>query len=149
MTRNRMATNMAVRSCLLILLLLVMCPIHAAQSNGYGPEVKSFLDLMRHEEDELEYQIKHNEISRREYIRSKSRIAIHRETVLNLVKESGTDFVPELHVAAASELDQLIEDGTTLIRGIKPGEVIKEKWKYLGSVRRGEIFYTFERLTVK
>jgi len=140
---------MAIQCCLLILLHLIACPIFAGQSNGYGPEVKSFLDLMRHEEDELEYQIKHNEISRREYIRSKSRIAIQRETVLNLFKESGTDYVPELHVAAASELDQLIEDGTTLIRGIKPGNVIKEKWRYLGTVRRGETFYIFERLTVK
>jgi len=140
---------MAIQCCLLILLHLIACPIFARQSIGYGPEVKSFLDLMRHEEDELEYQIKHNEISRREYIRSKSRIAIQRETVLNLFKESGTDYVPELHVAAASELDQLIEDGTTLIRGIKPGNVIKEKWRYLGTVRRGETFYIFERLTVK
>ena len=135
--------------CLLILLQLIACPGYAAQSNLYGPEVKSFLDLMHHEEDELEFQIKHNEISRKEYVRSKSRIAIHRQTVLDLVKESGTDYVPELHVAAASELDQLIEDGTSLIKGIKPGDVIKVKWRYLGSVRRGETFYIFERLTVK
>lgn len=133
----------------MILLQLASCPIYAAQTNEYGPEVKSFLDLMRHEDDELEFQIRHNEISRREYIRSKSRIAIHRETMLKLVKESGTDYVPELHVAAASELDQLIEDGTILIRGIKTGDVIKEKWRYLGSVRRGEMFYILERLTVK
>lgn len=134
---------------LLILLQLITCQGYAAQSNGYGPEVKSFLDLMRHEDDELEFQIQHNEISRREYVRSKSRIAIHRQTVLDLVKESGTDYVPELHVAAAPELDQLIEDGTSLIKGIKPGDVIKVKWRYLGSVRRGETFYIFERLTVK
>ncbi|SRR6266404_4869452 len=135
--------------CLLILLQLFACSIYAGQSNRYGPEVKSFLDLMRHEDDELEFQIRNNEISRREYIRSKSRIAIHRETVLRLVKESGADYVPELHVAAASEIDQLIEDGTSLIKGIKTGDVIKEKWRYLGNVRRGEIFYIFERLTVK
>ena len=149
MTSDTVDRRPAIRCCLLILVQLVTCPILAAQSNGYGPEVRSFLDLMRHEEDELEFQIRHNEISRREYIRSKSRIAIHRETMLNLVKASGTDYVPELHVAAASELDQLIEDGTSYIRGIKPGDVIKEKWRYLGSVRRGETFYILERLTVK
>src|SRR5436190_13880625 len=129
--------------------LLMSGPAFAAQSNGYGPEVKSFLELMRHEEDELEFQIKHNEISRPEYIRSKNRIAIHRQTILNLVKERGNDYVPELHVAGASELDQLIEDGTSLVRGIKPGDVLKDKWRYIGSVRRGEAFYIFERLTVK
>lgn len=122
---------------------------YAAQSEGYGPEVKSFLNQMRHEEDELEFQIKHNEISKREYIRSKNRIAIRRQTALDLVKASGVDYVPELHVAAASELDQLIEDGTSLIKGVKPGEVIRGKWRYLGSARRGETFYIFERLTAK
>jgi len=120
-----------------------------SQSNSYGPEVRSFLDLMRHEEDELEFQIKRSEISRREYLRSKTRIAIHRQTVINLVKETGQDHVPELHVVAASELEQLIEDGTAAIKTIKRGDVIKEKWRYLGTVHRGEAFYIFERLTVK
>src|SRR5438132_10020094 len=113
-----MRQHLAIQICVLILVKSTLCLAggHFTQSDDYGPEVKSFLDLMRHEEDELEFQIKHNEISRREYLRSRSRIAIHRETVLNLVHQSGTDSVPELHVAAASELDQLIEDGTKLIR---------------------------------
>ena len=114
--------------------------------NGYGPEVKSFLDLMRHEEDELEFQIRHNEITRKEYARSKNRIVIHRQTVLNLVKQTGQDYVPELHVAAAAEVDQLIEDGTAALRSIKQGDIIKQKWRYLGSANRGEVFYIFERL---
>ncbi|MFY9574462.1 MAG: hypothetical protein WAV20_23930 [Blastocatellia bacterium] len=119
------------------------------QSNSYGPQVKSLLDLMRHEEDELEFQIKHGEISRREYLRSKGRIAIHRQTILDLVKETGEDLVPELHVVAFSELDQLIEDGTKIIKGIKRGDVIKDKWRYLGIVHRGEPFYIFERVPSK
>lgn len=108
--------------------------------------MKSFLDYMRHEDDELEFQIRHNEISRRDYVRSKSKIAIHRQAVLNLVKETGEDYVPELHVAAASEVNQLIENGTKALRGLKRGDVIKEKWRYLGSVTKGEVFYIFERL---
>jgi hypothetical protein len=119
------------------------------QSSEYGPEVRSFLDLMRHEEDELEFQIKHNEISRREYIRSKTQIVIHRQTVLDLVKETGKDLVPELHVVAAPELDQWIEGGTRAIKGLKRGDLIENKWRYLGSVQRGETFYILERLTVK
>ena len=144
-----MSNALVIRMCLVIAPLLIICAARAAQTNGYGPEIKSFLDLMRHEEDELEFQIKHGEISRREYLRSKNRIAIHREAVLNLVKEAGRDFVPDVYVAAASELDQIIEDGTSLIKGIKTGDVIKDKWRYLGSVRRGETFYIFQRLTVK
>jgi len=134
---------------LLTLNILLQVIARSSQSAGYGPEVRSFLDLMRHEEDELEFQIKHNEISRKEYIRSKTQIAIHRQTVLDLVKESGRDHVPELHVVAAPELDQLIEDGTRAIKGLKRDDVIGNKWRYLGSVQRGETFYIFERLTVK
>ena len=145
-----MHASLTIRICLLILQLAVSFQVGArTQSNEYGPEVRSFLDLMRHEEDELEFQIKRNEISRREYVRSKTQIAIHRQTVLDLVKETGQDYVPELHVVAASELDQLIEDGTRAIKGIKRGDIISKKWRYLGSVHRVETFYIFERLTVK
>lgn len=145
---RRLAIRISVLSMLALIFALRVSG-RSAQSNVYGPEVKSFLDLMRHEEDELEFQIRHNEISRREYLRSKTQLAIHRQTVLDLVKETGKDYVPELHVVATSELDQLIEDGTRLIKGIKRGEVIGTKWRYIGSVHRGATFYIFERLTVK
>ena len=67
---------------------------------------------MRHEEEELEYQLLHKEISRPHYVRAKNRIAIHRQAVLNIIKETGEDVVPELHVVTAAELDELIEQGT-------------------------------------
>ncbi len=146
-----MATKIAIFLCLILVRGAVALPIAARnpQSNGYGPEVRSFLELMRHEDDELEFQIKRNEISRRDYVRSKTQIAIHRQTVLDLVKESGKDYVPEIHVVAAPQLEQLIEDGTKAVKGIKRGDVIAEKWRYMGSVHRGELFYIFERLSVK
>lgn len=142
----------ATQVCLLIPILVansIVADAGVRQSNGYGPEVKSFLEYIRHEEDELEFQIRHNEISRREYVLTKTRMVIHRQTVLNLVRDSGEDYVPELHVVIASEIDQLIEDGTSLMKTIKQGDVIKDKWRYLGSVHRGEVFYIFERLTAK
>ncbi len=138
--------------CLSILLLMsisLRVKAQSSQTDEYGPEVSSFLDLMRHEEDELEFQIKHNEIARREYVRAKAKISIHRQTVLNLVKETGKDYVPELYVVATSELDQLIEEGIRAIKGIKQGDVIDNKWRYLGSVHRGETFCILERLTIK
>ena len=147
-----MRRRLAIRICLLISLQLTFMTRVSSQStqpDGYGPEVKSFLDLMRHEEDELEFQIKHNEISRREYVRSKTQIAIHRQAVLDIGKETGKDYVPELHVVTASELDQLIENGTSAIKRMKRGDILKDKWRYLGSVHRGEAFYIFERLTAR
>jgi len=131
--------------CLLNCSILICAA--AQQANGYGPEVKSFLEYIRHEQDELEFMNRHNEISRREYLLTKNRMAVHRQTVLNLVQESGEDSVPELSIVTASEADQLIEDRTALLNNIKTGDVIKEKWRYLGSARRGETFYIFQRLT--
>jgi hypothetical protein len=117
-----------------------------SQEGGYGPEVKSFLELCHHEEVELDYQIKHNEISRKDYIRSKNRIAIQREMVLKRVKDTGEDHVADLHVVTSTEISQLIEDGLKALKGIKPGKVLASKWLYLGSANRGETYYIFERV---
>lgn len=152
MTQNmigmlRMRTQFAIQFGLLFLLLVAPNSLLLArQANGYGPEVKSFLELMRHEEEELEYQITHNEISRPHYVRAKSRIAIHRQAVLNIVKETGEDVVPELHVVTAAELDELIEQGTRALKGVKRGDIINNKWRYVGSATKGQVFYIFERI---
>ena len=123
---------------------------HASQSDQFGPEVKAFLELMHQEEVELDFQIRHNEISRKEYVRSRNRIAILREHVLNRARQTGEDRVPELHVVVAAEVDQIVDGGTKALKGVKPGTTIEGKWRYLGAlIRGGESFYTFERLTGK
>jgi hypothetical protein len=145
-----MRTRVVIQAWLLIGLLFITLASRtglACQSDGYGPEVKSFLQFLQHEDTELEYQIKHNEITRKDYVRSKNRNAIHRETVLNIVRETGEDIVPELHVVAATEVNQLIEDGANAVKHIKRGAVIADKWRYVGSVMRGELFYIFERVS--
>ena len=152
-----MRTRVASRIAILILFAFIQFAFiqsswniaESRQENGYGPAVKSFLDLMKHEENELEFQIRHNEINRRDYLRSKRRIAIMRATVLSRFKETGEDRVPELHVVTPSEVGQLIEDGPTIVKAIKPGEVIKDKWRYIGKTTRGELFYILERLSDK
>ena len=121
-----------------------------AGQREYGPEVKSFLELMRHEDDELEFQIQHNEISRPHYIRAKARLAVQRQAVLDIVKETGEDVVPEIHVVTAAEIDQLIDDGARALKRVKRGEIVGGKWRYIGSSisssLKGQIFYIFERL---
>ena len=143
----RMRIRVAIQIGLLFLSFVLPTGVtFAQQANGYGPEVKSFLELMRHEEDELEYQILHQEISRPHYVRARSRIAIHRQAVLDIVKQNGEDVVPELHVVTAAELNELIEQGTRALKGVKRGQVINNKWRYVGSVTRGQVFYIFERI---
>jgi hypothetical protein len=119
----------------------------SAGSNPQGPEVAAFLELMRQEEEELDYQLERNEISRKEYQRSKNRIAILRQVVPSLARETGEDNIPELHVLVASELGQIVESGLSALKGLKSGAIIEGKWLYRGSVVRGETFYVFERLS--
>src|SRR5947208_16696218 len=92
------STRIAILVGLLSSPLLLTATLLAQQANDYGPEVKSFLELMRHEDDELEYQIAHNEISRPQYQSDKSCIAFHRQAVLNIVTENGKDVRTELHI---------------------------------------------------
>jgi hypothetical protein len=113
----------------LILLLAPAIPIFAAQSKGYGPEVKSFLEYVRHEEVELNFQIEHKEIARKDYLRSKTRLEILREAVLTRVKQTGQDLVPEYHVVATDEVEELIPGGTEALKGVKAGDVVLTKWK--------------------
>ena len=56
------------------------------------------------------------------------------------------DLVPEYHVVAMDEVEELIPGGTEALRGIKPGEVLLSKWKYVGNAVRGEKFYILERV---
>jgi hypothetical protein len=123
--------------------------VHSNSSDRFGPEVTAFLELMHQEEVELDYQIKHDEITRKEYLRSRNRIAVHRQHVLGIARDTGEDRVPELHVVVATEVDQIVDGGTRALKGLKPGTIIEGKWRYIGSVMRGEAFYTFERLTGK
>jgi hypothetical protein len=144
-----MRTRVAIQTCFLIALALthsIASTARETQATAFGPEVRAFLDLMRQEEVELEFMLKHSEISRREYLRSRNKIAIQRQMVLDRAEHTGEDLVPELYVKAATEVDQLMEEGVRALRGVKRGEVIKEKWRYLGSVSKGEVFYIFERL---
>jgi hypothetical protein len=118
-----------------------------SQSPRYGPEVKAFLSLLKQEEQELEFQLKNREISRSEYVRSRNRIEVHRGAVLSHARKTGEDSVPEYHVVTVDEVELLIREGETALKGLKPGSVIKEKWRYVGSATRGELFHIIERLS--
>lgn len=145
---------MRTRAIILIYLLIwsvLTAPVrvHGQDSTAqtYGPEVAAFLSLMKDEDEELEFQIRRKEISHPAYLRAKKKIVLHREAVLQIVKETGEDVVPELHIVTASEVDQIIEGGVKAIKGVKPGDTIADRWRLVEIVTRGEVFYIFERVS--
>jgi hypothetical protein len=121
----------------------------ARQSNGYGPEVRSFLEYISHEEVELNFQVTHNEISRKEFARSKNRLEVQKQAVLTRVKRTGQDIVPEYSVMAADELGDILSNGLEDLKGHKPGDDINAKWRYVGFAILGEKFYIMERIAGK
>jgi hypothetical protein len=132
----------------LVLAIVLFCPPAnpGIQSGGYGPEVKSFLEYIHHEEVELNFQIAHNEISRKDYIRSKNRLEVRKQAVLTYAKRTGQDIVPEYTVMATDELGDILPSGIEDLKGHKPGDKINSKWRYVGFAVQGEKFYILERI---
>src|SRR5215813_15526582 len=100
-------TSLIKRSVASLLLLAVLAWASDArrlQTNGYGPEVKSFLEYIRHEQVELNFQIQHNEISRKDFIRSKNRLEVQKQAVLTRVQQPPKDTLPPYTAMAADEL---------------------------------------------
>jgi hypothetical protein len=132
---------------LLLLAGLVLAGPASSYQNRYGPEVRSFLSYVKQEEDELNFQIKRGEISRKGYVRAKTRFSILRQAVLDRVRKTREDRVPEFNVVTAEEVESLLPGGLESLKGARPGQKIGEKWGYVGSITRGERFYIVERLT--
>jgi hypothetical protein len=145
--RETRSLTLSTRARLLLVGTVLACtPVTLAhQSEGYGPEVKSFLEYIRHEEVELNFQIAHNEISRKDFTRSKNRLAVQKQAVLTRAKRTGQDIVPEYTVMAADELGDILPNGIEDLKGHKPGQKINEKWRYVGFAVLGEKFYIMER----
>lgn len=139
-----------INQIILLLVIMACCaPPVVAQSDqegAVGPEVTAFLDFIRQEEEELEYQISHQEIPRKDYVRAKNRFSIMRQAVLDIAHKTGKDIVPELQVVTTAELYQVLDGGLKSLRGIKVGGIVEERWRYLGRVTKGEVYYIFERI---
>lgn len=132
--------------------LLIFCSGRTITANGagqgaaYGPETRSFLEYVGHELDELEFQIAHSEIDRKHYSHSKNKLFVLRDAVLDHVKTTGQDIVPEYSVASEAELGDFLQGGVADVKGKKPGDMIDKKWRFVGTRIKVEKFYVLERV---
>jgi TonB family protein len=141
---------------LLALVLYGFAPIaiiNAAQQKraSYGPVVNAYLTGLGEELNELEYQLRHQEISRSDYERAKQRLTILRRFVERSAAESREDIVPEYQALAEDELGTL-----GLGRDYQPEELVAgaeldSQWKIVGvqtvSERKPMRFLVLERLS--
>jgi hypothetical protein len=64
---------------------------------------------------------------------------------IRIARESGNDYLPELEAAAQDELGNLFEYPPKPA-SLAVGEIYNNTFRFLGSVRSGDIFYIFARL---
>ena len=146
--------NQRRRLCSLVVVVLIWALAAsqaAAQSKlneedeQFGPVVRAYLGYLRNEQEVVDDRVSRREISRAYYRRNSNRIRALRQIAIRIARESGNDYLPELEAVAADEMSTLFEHPPKPV-ALRVGAVLGRKFRFLGSVRSGEIFYVFARL---
>jgi hypothetical protein len=132
---------------------MLSCPAPATQAfalrqqgeDGFGPVVRAYLGYLRNEQEVVDDRVSRREISRAYYRRNSNRIRALREMAIRIARESGNDYLPELEAVASDELGTLFERPPSP-GNLRVGKVVNNTFRFLGSVRSGEVFYVFARL---
>jgi uncharacterized membrane protein len=135
---------------LLIVILLVLATSAGAQTrraadSEFGPVVRAYLGYLKNEQEVVDDRNSRHEISASYYRRNSNRIRALRQMAIRLARESGNDYLPELEAVAANELGNLFEKPPHP-GGLRVGVVLSNTFRFLGTVRAGEVFYVFARL---
>jgi hypothetical protein len=117
----------------------------ANEEAEFGPMVRAYLGYLRDEQEVVDDRISRREISTAYYRRNSNRIRALRQVAIRIARETENDYLPELEAAARDELKNLFESPPSL-GTLRVGEVINNTFRYLGTVRAGELFYIFARL---
>lgn len=144
-----MATIKVRLSIIALLTFLPLCSAQAHQKQSsddeFGPVVRAYLGYLRDEQEVVDDRVSRREISGAYYRRNSNRIKALRQMAIRLARESHNDYLPELEAVAISEFGLLFERPPAPAT-LKVGEVIANKFRYLGSIRSVETFYVFARL---
>lgn len=118
----------------------------AAEEAEFGPVVRTYLGYLRAEQEVVDDRASRHEVSPAYYRRNSNRIRALRQMALRIARETKNDFLPELYAVTRDELGTLFDP--PLPTAFRVGEVVDNRFRYLGSVRAAESFYLFERLDV-
>jgi hypothetical protein len=86
------------------------------------------------------------EVSTGYYRHNSNRIKALRQMAIKLARETHNDYLPELEAVSAEEMSLLFGSSPPPAARLKPGEVLRNTFRFLGAVRVGEAFYLFARL---
>jgi hypothetical protein len=111
----------------------------------FGPVMRAYLGYLGNEQDVVDDRASRREITGAYYLRNSRRIHALRQMAIRLVRQSGNDYVPELEAVTREEFGTLFE------KPPKPStfrlnEIVGNKFRFMGAVQQGEVFYIFARL---
>ena len=135
----------AVLFCSLYSGVAVAQSVQEAGDEEFGPVVRAYLGYLKDEQEVVDDRVSRREISPTYYRRNSNRIRALRQTAMRIAREDGNDYLPELEAATRDEFKNLFERPPS-ISSLRVGEVINNTFRYLGTVRTGELFYIFARL---
>jgi hypothetical protein len=110
-----------------------------------GPVVQAYLGYLRNEQNVVDDRVSRREINGAYYRRNSNRIRALRQVAIRIAEETQNDYLPELEAVAGDELGLLFERPPRFAT-VKVGDVLQSTFRYLGTVRSGEVFYVFARL---
>jgi len=134
----------------LLLSLFALATQAVAQSSRnsddeFGPVVRAYLGYLRNEQEVVDDRVSRREISPTYYRRNSNRIKALRQMAVKLARSSNNDYLPELEAVVPSELGLLFEHPPQ-VSTLRVGEVLRNTFRFLGTVRSGEPFLIFARL---
>jgi hypothetical protein len=133
---------------LIILMLWFSLPIQAQEQTNLAQRADAarYLGFLNDEQQELNFQLQHGEVTRNYYQRATDRLNILKALISSYGRSNNPGPLPEYHVVPISELNGLIPDGRNRLKRSRSGEVIDQRWRFLKVISRSEIFYVLERL---
>jgi len=117
----------------------------AAAPSEFGPIVTAYLGYLKNEQEVVDARKSRHEVTRAYYIRNSNRIRALRQVAIRMARKNGNDYIPELEAAARDEFSNLFESPPKAAE-LRTGEVYRNTFRFLGTVRSGDTFYVFERL---
>lgn len=116
----------------------------------FGPVVNAYLTGLAEELSELDYQIKHREISRADFERARQRLLLQRRYIERFAASSPVDIAPEFQILTDAELKLLGLNPPPTPEQLTPGATFEQQWRLFAidaSEGQGRNrFYIFERI---
>ena len=111
----------------------------------FGPFMRAYLGYLSNEQEVVDDRASRREISALYYRRNSNRIRVLRQMAIRLVRQSGNDYVPELEAVTQDEFGTLFEKPPKPAT-FRANQILANKFRFLGAVHSGEVFYLFARL---